>query len=151
MAKKINRRKFLASLVLSGMSLYTAGWWFFKVRKRDATGFIIAIIRKKLSYLKIEKKELIAFARVHQARMPENWRYYASWAGIFRPIYAVADIFKFAPNSDEFRQFEEYTMMQFLLSSDFFIYDADESRSLKFREYYDLRELECENPFAKFE
>jgi len=151
MTKKINRRKFFISIVLSGMSLYTGGWWVFKCRKKDPTDLTIAIIRKKLNYLKIDKKEIVAFARVHRTQMPEDLCYYASWAGIFAPLYSIMDIFKYAPYSRQFRKFEEYTMMQFLLSSDFFINNADESLPVKFREYYDLHEQECENPFARFE
>ena len=148
MPEKINRRKFVIVTLFSGLSLYIAGWWIFKVRKGDATDIIISILRKRLNYMKIDKSELKKFADDFQKIVTGKHRYYGSWAGMLKPLYAVFNIYKLTPFSDKFRDFEEYTVTMFLLSSDFFTGGADLSRQVKYIALYDPYESGCENPFA---
>lgn len=134
--------------LISGVSIYAAGWWAFKVRKGDATDLIISIIRKKLGYLKIGNSELRKFAADYQNTFSARRKWGSSWAGILSPIYSVMDIYKITPYSDDFKGFEELTVTTFLLSSDFFRNGADLNREVKYIGLYDPYEQGCENPFA---
>lgn len=150
MAEKISRRKFVVITLFSGVSLYAAGWWAFKVRKGDATDIIISIIRKKLGYMKIDKSQLKKFARDFQNTLSTKQRLIGSWSGMIRPLYSFVDIYKITPFSDKFKNFEEYTVTMFLLSCDFFTGGADLNRQVKYTALYDPLEMGCENPFANY-
>ena len=148
MAKKLSRRKFIFATLLSGVSLYTAGWWIFKVRKRDATDIIVAILKKRLGYLKVDNSDLEKFASDFQQIISPKRRYFGSWSGIISPIYRAVDIFNATPYSEEFRSFEEFAVTLFLLSSDFFHYGADLDRKTKYTKLFDPYENGCDNPFV---
>jgi hypothetical protein len=150
LGKKISRRKFVIITLFSGVSIYTAGWWAFKVRKGDTTDIIISIIRKKLGYMKIDDSELKRFARDYQNTMSEKLRLIGSWSGMLRPLYTLLDIHKITPYSDQFKGFEEFTVTLFLLSSDFFLNGADLNRPVKYEALYDPYESGCGNPFANY-
>ena len=150
MAEKISRRKFVLITLFSGVTIYTAGWWAFKVRKGDASDIIISIVRKKLGYLKINKSELKRFASDFQKEMSRKQRIIGSWAGMLGPLYSLVEIYKISPISDRFRNFEELVVTTFLLSSDFFRNGADLNRDVKYIALYDPMETGCENPFAKY-
>ena len=130
--------------------MYVGGWWFFKVRKGDATEYIESVIRKHLDYLKLDDDGLGRFARDLQKRISSRRRYWSSWLGILSPIYAMFDVFKVMPKSKRFHDFEIEIATQYLLSSDFFIYDANMNRTVHYIQYYDTYEIGCANPFAKF-
>ncbi|UCC78304.1 MAG: hypothetical protein JSW64_08430 [Candidatus Zixiibacteriota bacterium] len=150
MAEKISRRKFVIITLFSGVSLYVAGWWAFKVRKGDASDIIISIIRKKLGYMKIDKSEVKRFAGDFQKTFSNKQRLIGGWAGMLRPFYSLLDIHKITPFSDKFKNFEEYAVTTFLLSCDFFRNGADLSREVKYTVLYDPYEIGCENPFANY-
>ena len=148
MTRNIGRRTFILSAVASAFSLYVGGWWAFKVRKNDATDIILAILHKRLGYLRLDESGLVRFAHDYQGRIPEKGAYLASWAGLLRPIYALFNPFELTPKAESFRQFEDHILTQFLLSSDFFQHNADETRIVRYLGYYDPYERLCENPFA---
>ena len=148
MAKKLSRRKFIFATLLSGVSLYTAGWWIFKVRKGDATDIIVAILKKRLDYLNVDDSDLQNFASDFQRIISPKRRYLGSWAGIISPIYSVVDVFDAMPYSKEFRSFEEFAVTLFLLSSDFFHHGADLKRKTRYAKLFDPYENGCDNPFV---
>lgn len=150
MGEKVSRRKFIIITLFSGVSLYVAGWWAFKVRKGDASDIIISIIRKKLGYLKIDKSELKRFADDFQKTLSKKQRIIGSWSGMLRPLYSLVDIYKITPISDKFENIEKYVITIFLLSCDFFRNGADLSREVKYVALYDPYEIGCENPFATY-
>jgi hypothetical protein len=148
LAKKIGRRRFIFATILSGVSLYVAGWWIFKVRNGDATDIIVAILKKRLNYINVGDSDLEKFAADFQYAVSPKRRYLGSWAGILRPVYSVVDIFKISPYSKEFRSFEEFSVTIFLLSSDFFQHGADLDRKIRYLRLFDPYEYGCDNPFV---
>jgi hypothetical protein len=150
LGRKIGRRKFVIVSLFSGISLLFGGWWLFKVRKGDATDIIIAILKKRLGYLKIDPADLEKFAADFQNIISARRRYLGSWSGLLTLIYRVINIFDMTPFSDNFRSLEEFTVTLFLLSSDFFENGADLNKPVKYVGLYDPYETGCDNPFAKF-
>lgn len=147
---KVSRRKFLFASVSATVSLYVSGWWFFKVRKSDATDIIIQVLKNNLSYLKLNDEDLVTFAESLQQNIPGSIRQQISWAGIMRPIYSHVDIFRLNPlTRSTFPEFEEFVVSKFLLSTDFFINNADEKREISYLGFYPY-ERPCSNPFARF-
>lgn len=151
MSKNLSRRKFIGVSILSGLSLYVGGWWFFKARKRQAADMIISILHKKLPYLELDETGLNNFALDFQKTLSEKQVLIGKWAGLLIPVYSVVDIFKIVPFSKKFEQFEGFVVTIFLLSSDFFYNGADTSRVIKYRSLYDPFESGCDNPFVTFD
>lgn len=143
----ISRRHFLAGAAAatgSAFFMYVGGWWLFKVRKQDSTDFVSAILEKKLSWLKLDEEGVRAFS--------EDFGYseLAGWAGMFGLVYRYVDIFDLASSSGKLHDFEDIVVLQYLLSTDFFQNDADESGVVKYLGYYDPFRPGFRNPLARF-
>ncbi len=110
----------------------------------------MAILKKRLGYLKTNGEDLVIFAEDFQNIISARRRYLGSWSGLLTPIYRIVNIFDLTPFSDDFRSFEEFTVTLFLLSSDFFEKGADLNRQVKYIGLYDPYETGCDNPFAEF-
>jgi hypothetical protein len=108
---------------------------------------IAKIIRKRLSYLRIDEAGLQQFAAdgVRQ-KLAKSLR--------VRTIDAMGDLYfhmTLSPQSrlgDKVRHTEDRVVTQFLLSSDFFINNADKNRTVRYLGYYDPM-VACSNPFAR--
>jgi hypothetical protein len=46
------------------------------------------------------------------------------------------------------RRLEDNIVTEYLLSTDFFFHDADESREVRYLSFYEPRLAPCRNPFA---
>jgi len=145
-----SRRGFFKKLIIGGTALYVGGWWFLKVRKGDATDYIKSALKKHLGYLKLDKDGVERFASEFQERISPGRRYWGSWVGIVGPLYSTVDLLRITPRSKKFKEFEEDIVTMYLLSSDFFIYDADMSRTIQYIQFYDTFEVGCANPFAQY-
>ena len=130
-----NRRAFLASLI-SFVSLGTGAWWWWRGQKSPPqqedtdpwTKLTAETLRRLLPYLQLDNDGVAQFARDLRA------------AG----QYGLLNRAK-AGNAGA----REWLGQQFLLSSDFFWNGADESRTVRYRVYYDPYVQPCANPFAK--
>lgn len=116
-------------------------------RPEDA---VVTVLRKRLSYLKLDDAGVLAFAKDFTA------------AGVMarnklRVIAAMAPLYRWLPADDStpaaVRHGEERIVTAFLLSSDFFRNGADEQKPVTYRHLYDpWAELAaCQNPFARRE
>jgi hypothetical protein len=121
MTTKITRRQFISGVAVAGVALAAGGWWVFRDGEEDPSEYIVKVLVEQLNYLKLDEAGVRQFAKDFQEHFPYN------------PVGA-----------------DSYFISQFLLSSDFFVHDADMSRTIKYVEYYDPYETPCANPFAQF-
>ncbi len=143
------RRRILLSSIPVGVSLYVGSWWAFKVRRDDSSDIVTSIIRKRLSYLDISDQDIIKYSSDLQRSLSPGIRTLASWAGIVEPIYSRIEIFHINAYAKKyFDEFEEFVVSRFLLSSDFFFYNAKEDRKIKYLGLYPYA-IPCSNPFAQ--
>jgi len=147
MINKTSRRTFLLATGLSGASLYFANWWFTRVRSRDYSDILLAVLYRHLGHLKTRDGDFERFA----SEFPLTYRYtpLMPWAGLAAPVYSRTGIAAFVPGSARFRRFEEDVVSAFLLSTDFFWRGADETRELVYAGFYDPYYRPCQNPFAQ--
>jgi hypothetical protein len=145
---KIGRRGFILGAMMAGVSLYTAGWWLFKVRPRDYSDIVLAVLRKHLGYLKVQEGDFERFASEFRPSYGNDPR--VSWAGIAAPIYAWTDLRRLVPRATRFHRFEEDVVGSFLMSTDFFWRGADETREIVYMGYGPPYRRPCQNPFARF-
>ena len=147
MPAKISRRQFRVgggATAVSAIFLYSGGWWFFKVRYRDSSDFIAAILHKKLSFLQLEEDGVQAFAKDY------DFQEITSWAGMAGPLYRYFDFFELTPRAEYIDFIEDRVVLLYLLSTDFFLNDADESLPVKYLGYFDPYRPDYRNTLARF-
>jgi hypothetical protein len=118
--------------------------WRF-VRSSD-TEAIVMIIKKRLNYLILDDDNLRQFAKELSASNQVS-------AKKLRIVPMLGALYEYLPGSGNFifdalRHGEERVVSSFLLSSDFFVNGADESRPVKYLGMYDPLRA-CGNPFAR--
>jgi hypothetical protein len=135
---QLSRRKFLligatalAAVGVERVAVWrrSRGLWSPRARAQQQVGPVVAVLRQKLDYLRLSDGALDTFARDFQARGDAQLKRLST------------------ENPTEFA--DELTV-QFLLSTDFFLNGADESRPVSYRSYYDPYDG-CSNPFAEFD
>lgn len=143
----ITRRKFfLGSLGVVGV--LGLGVWGFGRSTIEAT--IVSVLRRRLDYLKLDENGLQAFAhdqatkiinkRVSMGRMRYH---FLSAVGTSFQRYQRSSV-----QRSRIEQAEDLLVSTYLLSSDFFIYGSDETRTVQYVSYFDGRRP-CGNPFAR--
>jgi hypothetical protein len=139
----MKRRTFLLSgaAALSGL----AAWKFFGA---NPVGVIQMIVRKRLDYLTLDPQGVQKFAQdmaaLHVISKPR-----IQTLSLIRPAYAQ---FSLSSGHSRFayllRHGEDRIVSTYLISSDFFINGADETRVVKYLGLLDPR-IACSNPFAR--
>lgn len=141
------RRQLLAAAAAAGI----AGLATWRVTSGSEEDAVIAVLRKRLDYLKLDEQGLHAYAADLVARKSVSSGKLRSIAAA-GPVYAHLDVSSFAnPFTRELRHGEERLVSLYLLSSDFFLNGADETRMVRYRGYYDpVGQLSpCSNFFSR--
>jgi hypothetical protein len=144
----MKRRTFL----LGGLGvIVVAGLGVIGIGPAAARSQVASLVRKRLSFLKLDEAGLQQFAHDHVAAMLAKRPTWNRWK------YHLLVIF-----TKQFSQYGGYsndirTRMQrladnlstlYLLSSDFFVNGADESRTIEYTGLYDSL-VPCSSPFAR--
>jgi hypothetical protein len=141
-----SRRQFLAAGTAGLTGLVT--WRYIRSSDEDA---IIAVLNKRLDYLLLDVDGLHAFAGdlAAQKVISSNKLRMLDAAG---PIYTQLSVTSYGNAlTHAVRHGEERIVSLYLLSSDFFLTGADETRIVRYHGYYDpIRKFHpCSNPFAR--
>jgi hypothetical protein len=140
----LNRRQLLLS------TLAAASLGMFGCRTRNEEEAVVAILRKRLGYLKLDEagvwefaRELVARSRFNPAKL--------DLLGALRPLYTRLSLSGDGRLDLDIRHGEERVLSLFLLSSDFFVCGANQRRTVGYVRYYDpLHDIRaCANPFAR--
>ncbi len=141
------RRVILGGLGLAGVAgigAWGLGHW--GLRKE-----IVSIIRRRLSFLKLDEEGVRAFAKDQTAatfnkKIPTwtrlRYHFLSSGPPSYKRFYRSSDTRSGAA------KLEDLLVSTFLLSSDFFSNGADESRTVSYVAYFDPMRA-CQNPFAR--
>ncbi|HUN91826.1 MAG TPA: hypothetical protein VMU33_07205 [Burkholderiaceae bacterium] len=148
------RRLLVGGLALAGLA--TAGFFTGRVA---AQAEIVAILHRRLAFLKLDDADLHAFAKDQidtlLAKRPtwNRWKYHfhelvsPSSGTQFAPQVAL-QAGQPAPARSRREQIEDSLVSTFLMSSDFFSQGADESKPVRYQGFYDPMRA-CGNPFAR--
>jgi len=144
----ISRRR----LLVGGLGLFgtvAVGVWGFGRTELEAR--MVAMLRRRLAFLQLDQDGLHAYARDQVAallskRMP-TWnrlRYHlrSAVAPSFKRYYRSSD------GRSRIAKAEDAFVSAYLLSSDFLVNGADESRVVRYVAFYDPMRA-CGNPFAR--
>lgn len=141
-----NRRQFLAAGIAGFSGLVT--WRFIRSSDEDA---IIAVLKKRLDYLLLDDNGLHAFARdlIAQKIISSGKLRMLDVAG---PVYTQLSVTSHRNAlTHAVRHSEERIVTLYLLSSDFFLTGADETKLVRYYGYYDpiRHPRPCGNPFSR--
>lgn len=144
---KLSRRAFIASATAGLLVLIAAPYAYYHSRYGKATRIVIAILKRRVGYLKTEPGSFERFAR-------EYIDYKTGYASRLAKLSAVAfpltyfTLYRWLPMGHPLRRLEDNVVTKYLLSTDFFFHGADESREVKYLSFYDPATAPCRNPFA---
>ena len=142
-----SRRQFLLAATVGGIAALTP-WRFSRGSEEDA---VIAVLRKRLDYLMLDELGLRAYARdLVDRQIVSSTK--LRFIEVAAPIYTHLDVSSYENGlSQVVRHGEERVASLYLLSSDFFLEGADETRIVRYRSYYDPihQPRACKNPFAR--
>jgi hypothetical protein len=141
----ISRRRLLVGGVGVVGAVGLAGWGVGRVGLRAE---IVALLKRRLDYLKLDEKGLKTFATdkvdaIFNKKIP-TWNRLRYHFGAQLPSYAR---YYRSDGLSRTASFEEGVVQLYLLSSSFFINGADESKLVEYVGYYDPTHP-CQNPFA---
>jgi hypothetical protein len=144
------RRRFLQVAVGGGVACVGgfAGWRYATATEEDA---IVAVLRRRLHFLRLDPPGLQAFAAALVARgvvSGHRLRLIAAAGALYRdlPVRPAEGVL-----AKELQHGEERVVSLYMLSSDFFVNGADEARSVRYLAFYDplVDPRGCANPFAR--
>ena len=128
----MKRRKFLTIAGLGSALVAVFSLKFFTTSFEDAAA---AVIRNELSFLKLDVAGVSQFVRDYSARRDMNYKLAVKG-------YSLLKIS--ASNSGKIHQL----VSNYLLSTDFFQHNMDESRTLQYVGLYDPYKRACAHPFS---
>ena len=136
MQSKLTRRAFLG-LMASLLQAAHAG------PEGDLADSIAGVVLSELSFLKLDPSGVQAFAR--DCARNDSAYSRLKWTAFF----ARLDIFGLTGKQRRLANLKNDIVESYLMSSDFFIYQADETRVVRYVRYYDPQKQGCSNPFAR--
>ena len=142
----LNRRQFLASIAAGVTGLVT---WRYLASTEE--GAIVDIVRKRLYYLKLDPTGVNAFARdlVKRKIISGGKLRLIDMAG---PVYTqLSSHIGNNALAHNFKHGEERIASMYLMSTDFFRNGYDESKVVRYIEFYEpfVRLHACQTPFAR--
>ena len=137
------RRAFLLSL---GVGIPAVCLWRYADASVDDA--IVAVLDKRLNYLRLDPAGVRAFANDLAARdivSQPRLRLVEMVEPVYSHVALTGDSFV----ARAVRHGEDRIVTLFLLSSDFFDENADEARMVRYLGFYDPLRRPCRNPFAR--
>ncbi len=141
----MSRRSFLSLGVLV-IGLLAISWVWLAFRRNQASDLVVAILRRRVGYLKTPPGCFQEFAESYLVDKAKYRELLDQLAVLAFPLTYVT-IYPFLSMNHGLRRLENTVVSQFLLSTDFFQNGADESRELKYIAYYDPYVAACRHPF----
>jgi hypothetical protein len=141
--KRFTRRQLLGGFLLGALGL--GGLYTYQNRYNK---LIVSILQDRLSYLDLSEIDLDAFADDF-ADDRGTYGTRGRLLALTYPIFETADFLN--PAEEETMRFEERVVSRFLLSTDFFWNNSDETRPVRYLAYNNPYRTGCANPLAQLE
>lgn len=146
--REIPRRTFIIGVLASAVGFSLLGWWRLRSRTSDSLGLVADSLSRKLPFLELEPEGVSRFSQDVEAAMS---RIRISPSGeLIEPTAPVIDGLAFQIENGSIRFYEDTVVRKFLLSSDFFLEGADESKPVNYLGWFD-EFAPCRNPFAQLD
>ena len=112
---------------------------------------VAAMLKRKLHYLELDEQGVKRFVRDMLPHISPYIRRNLAWLQLGLPVYAGLDYTSRWASTKWYRETEQKIVTQFLMSSDFFQNNADETRTIHYLGFYDPYTRPCANPFPRFD
>lgn len=147
MTSKLSRRAFLTGAVAGLIVVAAVPYAWYHLRHGKATRIVLAVLKRRLGYLKVEPGSFERFAAEYVEYKQSHAKQLARLSAVAFPLTYVT-LYRWLPMGHPLRRLEDNVVTKYLLSTDFFFHGADESRELKYLSFYDPAAAACRNPFA---
>ena len=143
---KLTRRTFIKTGLIASPLVIAAAFTI----STDYPGLIVKTILKRLDYLKLKHDDVVRFAADYESQFHKSRSKVIAIDLALTAQSIFPGIDKLNRRIDEF---ENYIVVKFLESSDFFLYGADEQRTVNYLglDFSSPYKSLCANPFAKFD
>ena len=152
-SRTVSRRGFLkaAALVIVAAGVSVVGLLLMPLsRGTRGSQTIVDILHARFPYLRLDSDGSERFAKDFVARLTgSEQRDLASLARLLAVSGWTG--FRLPGIARRIEEFGDKASSSFLLGSDFFRHDADESRVVRYLGYYDPYTTRCRNPMARFD
>ncbi len=149
----MNRRRFLIASVGLSLSLLVlfagAGSWSYLHNRANL--FLAVLIKEKLFYLELDTEGLMDYCDDFLSSKGSSLMIKTGLAGIYLHWTNDLEIVKQRVGTDKIDALVDELTLNFLLSSDFFINECDEQRTVHFLSLYRPDSATCRNPFARLD
>lgn len=146
----ISRRQFLKAAGITSITLFIGGGLTWYIGSQTTADLIKAVINKKLYFLNLDENGIDSFVLDHLSYINKKTGS-DDQGGIayLTPLYKYLDLFNLINYPKSFSSMEIDIAKKYLISTDFFLNDADEHRKIMYIKYYDPGVAGCNNPFAR--
>lgn len=142
----LSRRQFVGGMVAGMAAIVAVPYSIYKFKTGSGTEVIEAILKRRVGYLKIPSDVFQAFASDYLEFRKSHKASLAKLSVLALPLkyFTPYDVL----NRDHpLVRLEDNVVSNFLLSTDFFHFDMDETRTINYRGFYDPVTSPCTNPF----
>ncbi len=146
--REIPRRTFIIGVLASAVGFSLLGWWRLRSRSSESLGFVADSLSRKLSFLDLEPEGVNRFSQDIEAVMSQIQ--IAPSGELIEPSVPVIEGLAFQIENGSIRFYEDTVVRKYLLSSDFFLEGADESKPVHYLGWFD-EFAPCCNPFAQLD
>jgi hypothetical protein len=144
---KFDRRTFVALGATTGLlGLYAR----FKWRFGDATEVVVAILKRRVGYLRVESESFHVFAKDYVVFRKEYEQDLKKLSVASLPLRFMSP-YAWLDQGHAFRRLEDNVVSKFLLSTDFFQNGGNDRTLVKYLSFYDPQRAVCRNPLARRE
>lgn len=144
---KLTRRALLTGGLACLTVLVAAPYAAYQYRYGNPADIVIAILRRRVGYLRTAPGSFERFANEYLAYKAQHREQLARLSIIALPFTYVT-LYRWLPLGHWLRRLEDNVVGKYLLSTDFFIHGADESRRVEYLSFYEPHLAPCRNPFA---
>jgi len=139
------RRKFLLAGFAIGAAIVAAYKW----RWGDPSDAVVAILKRRVGYLKVEPGTFHDFAARYLEQRSEHQKRLLRRLSLLGPALRLVSPYRWLGPAHSLRLLEDSVVSLYLLSTDFFQHGADEQRAVTYVSFYDPYSIACGNPFAR--
>jgi hypothetical protein len=143
----MTRRRFLAGVLGGAAVAFAVPYAFYHWRYGRPERIVTAILARRLGYLDVDPAAFEQFASEYVKYKRGHTKKLANLSVIALP-YTYATIYRWLPMGHPLRRLEDNVVTKFLLSTDFFMNGADESRRIAYLSFYEPHTAPCRNPLA---
>lgn len=142
---KLNRRSFIALGASTGL---LGAYFMFKWRFGDPKDVVVAILKRRVGYLRVDHEAFHVFAKDYLEFRKEYEKDLKKLSVVSLPLRFMSP-YAWLDQGHAFRRLEDNVVSKFLLSTDFFQNGGNDRTVVTYLSFYDPQRAVCRNPLAQ--